>query len=136
MSARPLRSGELAEQAGVGPQTLRYYERRGLLPAPERSLGGHRRYPARAVATVRTIKAAQQLGFTLDEISRLLGPAGHGDAGLSAHAGAKLAEIDRRIADLTAHRQILAAAIEAGCDDLAVCAKQPACPLSAAGIAT
>ena len=66
MSTWPLRSGELAEVAGVNRQTLRYYERRGLLPQPERSLGGHRQYPPQAVTTLKAIKAAQQLGFTLD----------------------------------------------------------------------
>ncbi|WP_446214793.1 MerR family transcriptional regulator [Micromonospora sp. IBHARD004] len=60
-----LRSGAVAAAAGVHPQTLRYYERRGLLAAPDRSLGGHRRYPAEVVTVLRVIKAAQRLGFTL-----------------------------------------------------------------------
>ncbi|WP_281280939.1 MerR family DNA-binding transcriptional regulator [Actinocorallia herbida] len=57
-----LRSGELAAAAGVNAQTLRYYERRGLLAEPERTLGGHRLYPAAAVTVLRVIKAAQRLG--------------------------------------------------------------------------
>lgn len=60
-----LRSSQVAAAAGVNPQTLRYYERRGLLAEPERSLGGHRLYPAEAVTVLRVIKAAQRLGFTL-----------------------------------------------------------------------
>lgn len=59
-----LRTGELAEAAGVNTQTLRYYERRGLLAEPRRSLGGHRLYPEQAVTVLRVIKAAQRLGFT------------------------------------------------------------------------
>lgn len=67
-----LRSGQLADAAGVNPQTLRYYERRGLLAEPERTLGGHRLYPSEAVTVLRAIKAAQRLGFTLEEISDLV----------------------------------------------------------------
>ncbi|WP_244187727.1 MerR family transcriptional regulator [Streptomyces regalis] len=59
-----LRSGQVAEAAGVNVQTLRYYERRGLLAEPERSNGGHRLYGEDAVTALRVIKAAQRLGFT------------------------------------------------------------------------
>ena len=61
MSDRGLRTSELAERAGVNVQTLRYYERRGLLAEPDRSPGGHRLYPDDAVTTLRVIKAAQRL---------------------------------------------------------------------------
>lgn len=57
-----LRSGQVARAAGVNLQTLRYYERRGLLDAPDRTPGGHRVYPAEAVTVLRVIKAAQRLG--------------------------------------------------------------------------
>ena len=60
-----LRSGQVAAAAGVNIETLRYYERRGLLSEPDRSPGGHRMYDAEAVKTLRVIKAAQRLGFTL-----------------------------------------------------------------------
>ncbi|MCX4632946.1 MerR family transcriptional regulator [Streptomyces sp. NBC_01443] len=66
-----LRSGQVAEAAGVNIQTLRYYERRGLLAEPERSNGGHRLYGEDAVTALRVIKAAQRLGFTLDEVAEL-----------------------------------------------------------------
>ena len=56
-----LRTGELAAAAGVNIQTLRYYERRGLLAEPQRTLGGHRLYPEDAVTVLRVIKAAQRL---------------------------------------------------------------------------
>ncbi|MGW3897441.1 MerR family transcriptional regulator [Micromonospora profundi] len=126
-----LRSGQLADAAGVNPQTLRYYERRGLLAAPRRSPGGHRLYPAESVTRIRVIKTAQRLGFTLDEVTDLLGAGRrpHARTGLSARATAKLAEVERRLADLTAVRDSLLAAISAGCDDLVACAGSACCPL-------
>ena len=72
MSQRYLSSGELARKAGVNSETLRYYERRDLLPRPERTASGHRRYGPEAVALLRLIKRAQELGFTLAEIRELL----------------------------------------------------------------
>ena len=67
-----MRTSEVAAQAHVNTQTLRYYERRGLLPQPERTHSGYRTYTADAVRVVRFVKRAQQLGFTLDEIEELL----------------------------------------------------------------
>lgn len=67
-----LRIGEVARLAAVNIQTLRYYERRGILDKPERSRSGYRQYPVETVELVRTIKRAQKLGFSLDEIERLL----------------------------------------------------------------
>jgi DNA-binding transcriptional MerR regulator len=129
----PLRSGRLAEVAGVNPQTLRYYERRGLLPRPARSPGGHRLYPPESVTLLRMIKTAQRLGFTLDEVAELVdvGRHRHGrpDASLLARAGDKLVEIEARIADLQIIAADLRDGIAAGCDDLAACAASPACPL-------
>jgi DNA-binding transcriptional MerR regulator len=138
---RTLRPSEVAEAAGVNRQTLRYYERRGLLAEPLRSPGGHRLYPAAAVTTLQVIKAAQRLGFTLDEVAELvdLGRHRHGSrpgAGLQARAGAKLAEIDARIADLETIRSTLQTAVEVGCDDLAECATTANCPIPFGGIGT
>ena len=128
-----LRSGQVAEAAGVNQQTLRYYERRGLIEEPERTLGGHRVYPSRTVTVLRVIKAAQRLGFTLEEVAELLeaGEHHHGrtNAGLQAKAGAKLAEVEAKIADLTVIRDTLRTAVAAGCDDLIACADSPCCPL-------
>jgi DNA-binding transcriptional MerR regulator len=73
-----LRSGQVAAAAGVNVETLRYYERRGLLAEPGRSPGGHRMYPREAVTVLRVIKAAQRLGFTLDEVADLLDWGGTG----------------------------------------------------------
>ncbi|GHE98341.1 MerR family transcriptional regulator [Streptomyces griseoluteus] len=122
-----LRSGQVAEAAGVNVQTLRYYERRGLLAEPERSNGGHRLYGEEAVTALRVIKAAQRLGFTLLEAGRHRH--GRSVAGLQERAAAKRAEVDRKIADLATIRTALAAAVEAGCDDLTVCASSACCPI-------
>jgi MerR family mercuric resistance operon transcriptional regulator len=134
-----LRSGQVAEAAGVNLQTLRYYERRGLLAAPDRTLGGHRLYPAEAVTVLRVIKAAQRLGFSLQEVSELIdvGAHHHGSQphGLQARARQKLSEVEARIADLTIVRDTLRAAIDAGCDDLITCAEAEHCPLPFADLA-
>jgi MerR family transcriptional regulator, mercuric resistance operon regulatory protein len=131
-----LRTSQLAEAAGVNVQTLRYYERRGLLAEPERTLGGHRLYPAETVAALQTIKTAQRLGFSLDDVAELIEvgrrPRRGSGPGLRERTVAKLAEIEARIADLELIRETLRAAIAAGCDDLAACAGNEACPLNAA----
>src|SRR5437867_67173 len=67
-----MRISEAAGQAGVNVQTLRYYERRGLLPKPPRRSSGYREFPDDAVRVVRFIKRAQELGFSLDEVEELL----------------------------------------------------------------
>ena len=121
-------------------QTLRYYERRGLLAAPDRSLGGHRLYPPQAVTVLRVIKAAQRLGFTLDEVAGLLDAGkhrhGHRPApGLHARAQAKLAEVEGKIADLQVIAGTLRAAVDSGCDDLVTCAAISCCPIPFAALA-
>ena len=153
-----LRSGQVARAAGVNQQTLRYYERRGLLAEPDRTLGGHRMYPAEAVTVLRVIKAAQRLGFSLDEVAELLQAGRHrhqagpdagpreqaadpglreraADPGLRERATAKLAEVEAKIADLTVIAGTLRAALEAGCADLIECAGLPECPLPFADLA-
>lgn len=128
-----LRTGEVARAAGVNVQTLRYYERRGLLAEPVRTYGGHRAYPPEAVTTLHVIKAAQRLGFTLNEVAELLevGRHRHGRPrpGLQQQARAKLEEVDARIADLQTIRSALSEAIDAGCDDLGTCAQTECCPI-------
>ncbi|MFY1616944.1 MerR family transcriptional regulator [Micromonospora sp. WMMD736] len=140
MTGSRLRSGQLADAAGVNQQTLRYYERRGLLESPQRSPGGHRLYPAETVTLLRVIKTAQRLGFTLDEVGDLLDAGRHrhrgrSDADLQARAREKLVEIEQRLADLTFIRDTLRDAISAGCDDLVTCAASPRCPLPFAELA-
>lgn len=102
---------DVAKRAGVNPQTLRYYERRGILPAPERSPAGYRNYPEATVSVLRFIKRAQEMGFSLADVDKLLHLAG-GRAGSCAKARAvtadRLADLDRRIADLQRMRRCLA----------------------------
>lgn len=132
-----LRTGEVASAAGVNIQTLRYYERRGLLPEPGRSLGGHRGWSPEAVTLVRVIKAAQRLGFSLDEVAELLdaGAGARARPALRDRASTKLAEIDAKIADLMSMRSVLAEVVDAGCDDLADCSCHPDCPIPFSDIA-
>jgi DNA-binding transcriptional MerR regulator len=144
--AAALRSGQVAAAAGVNVQTLRYYERRGLLVEPDRSPGGHRLYPAETVTVLRVIKAAQRLGFTLEEVADLLEvgrrrhrPARRSharDAGLQARAHTKLTEVEERITDLLTIRDNLRAALDAGCADLIACAGNDCCPIPFESITT
>lgn len=124
-----LRSGELAAAAGVNVQTLRYYERRGLLSRPDRSLGGHRRYPEQALTVLRIIKAAQRLGFRLDELAPLLRAQPRGRTDLPARTADKLVEVDAKLAELTEVRDTLRAMLTAGCADLVGCSENPSCPM-------
>ena len=127
-----LRAGQVARAVGVNIETLRYYERRGIIPKPDRSLGGHRVYGDDTVTVLRVIKAAQRLGFSLDEVAELLDAGRHhhgAPAGLQSRTDAKLAEISERIADLEVIRDSLIAARDAGCDDLIQCADEECCPI-------
>jgi DNA-binding transcriptional MerR regulator len=133
-----VRAGELASAAGVNRETLRYYERRGLLARPDRSPGGHRLYPPEALTRLRVVKAAQRLGFTLDEVADLLraGRRRGRDQGLQVRAREKLEEVERRIADLSTIRDNLVATLAMGCDDLHECATQECCPVPFGDLAT
>jgi DNA-binding transcriptional MerR regulator len=133
-----LRINDVAQAAGVNRETVRYYERRGLLEQPDRSPGGHRLYDDRAVQTLRIIKASQRLGFTLAEVADLLevGRRRHRDSGLQARAQAKLVEVEARMADLATIRDNLVVALDAGCDDLHECATSDCCPLPFVEITT
>lgn len=105
-----LSSGELARRAGVNVQTLRYYERRGLLARPPRSPAGYRRYPASALRVLRFIKGAQALGFTLEEIEELLALRVDRNTTcreVRARAEAKLADIEAKLASLGQMRRAL-----------------------------
>jgi len=127
-----LRAGEVAERAGVNLQTLRYYERRGILSEPERSLGGHRLYDDDTVLVLQVVKAAQALGFSLDEIAELMDIGSHAHRRrprLADSARAKLVQVREKISALQQIEATLEQAIEAGCDDLAVCALEEDCPI-------
>lgn len=102
--------GQLARRGGVHLETIRYYERRGLLPKPPRSLSGHRTFSKAAVRRVRFIKRAQAIGFSLQEIRELLSLRATPEAqcvDVRTRAEAKLAEVEEKIRSLMAIRQAL-----------------------------
>lgn len=95
--------GQLARRAGVGVETIRFYEREGLVAAPARRASGYRQYPADVVRRVRFIRHAKDLGFTLREIHELLALRVDPDstcADVRARARAKIADVEGRIASL------------------------------------
>jgi MerR family mercuric resistance operon transcriptional regulator len=99
---------EAAAQAGVNVQTIRYYERRGLLPRPARRPSGYRELPDEAVRVVRFIKRAQDLGFSLDEVAELLRLRRSKDrAKAQAVATRRLKQIEQKLAELSAMRDAL-----------------------------
>jgi DNA-binding transcriptional MerR regulator len=107
-------AGELAAAAGVSTDTLRHYERKGVLPRPVRSANGYRRYPADALERVRMVRNALAVGFTLDELARLLAERDRGGAPcreVRAMASGKLADIEVQLKNLAAMRDDLKAAI-------------------------
>jgi MerR family transcriptional regulator, mercuric resistance operon regulatory protein len=94
--------GKLAAAEGVGVETVRFYQRRGLLARPERRNSGYREYSEADRWRLAFIRRARLLGFTLSEIGDLLGPAGALSSGDVARAAvAKIAAVDEQIRDLT-----------------------------------
>lgn len=101
MAEAPLTIGRLARAAGVNLETVRYYQRRRLLAEPSAKAGAFRVYPAEAAARIRFIKRAQDLGFSLREITGLLALQDGADrAAVRAIAGERLAQIRRKLDDL------------------------------------
>lgn len=118
--------GALAQAAGVHVETVRYYQRRGLLPQPPRQRGSYRRYPPDAAARLRFIRHAQKLGFTLDEVAELLQLADGSDrAAIRRVAAARVAQLRQRIADMQAMAGVLDGLIAACAHDGAA----PCCPI-------
>lgn len=119
MALRPeLTITQLARASGVKRETVRFYEQRGLLPAPPRSASGYRLYPTGAQKRVQFIKSAQTLGFTLEEIADLLTLRATPDCTckvIKSRAHEKIADIDRKISALAAMKAALAGIAEA-CD--------------------
>ncbi|MBW1962801.1 MAG: MerR family transcriptional regulator [Deltaproteobacteria bacterium] len=102
--------GQLAKQANVNLETIRYYERRGLIPEPPRNKSGYRLYSTDDLARTRFIKRTQALGFSLKEISELLSlrvEPGVTCAEVKARVEAKILDIESRIADLGQMRKAL-----------------------------
>ena len=111
-------TSELAKRGGVNLETIRYYERVGLLPKPPRSGAGYRQFSPESVRRVRFIKRAQELGFSLKEIKELLAlriAAGSTRAEVRKRAEAKIADIEGKVQHLRAMKKTLVRLVETCC---------------------
>lgn len=106
--------GTFAKAAGVNVETIRFYQRKGLLPEPDKPYGGIRRYDGSDVARVRFVKSAQRLGFSLDEIGELLSlEDGTRCKEASALAEHKLQDVREKLAELTRMESVLSELVHA-----------------------
>jgi MerR family transcriptional regulator, copper efflux regulator len=126
MQAKPLTIGHLAKEAGINLETVRYYERQGLVPKPPRSASGYRMFPADTARRLRFIRRAQELGFTLREIRELLSlrvSPRTTSAEIRERAKAKIADIQSKIKSLEAMKNTLRKLTNscAGCGPIAEC---------------
>jgi DNA-binding transcriptional MerR regulator len=121
-----MRIQKAADAAGVGPQTLRYYEQRGLLPRVGRRPSGYREYTEEQVRVVRFIRRAQELGFSLDDVGQLLKlrAARAPRQSVRTVAERQLRDLDARIADLQRMREALGTLVHA-----CACGLDPECPI-------
>ena len=111
MNSSSLTIGQVAKGAGVGVETVRFYEREGLVPAPKRRPSGYRQYPADTVRRIRFVQAAKDLGFTLKEIRELLSlrvAVGKSCVDVRDLAHQKLAAVDAKLVELQRVRTALA----------------------------
>lgn len=109
-----VRAGELARAAGVSTDTLRHYERKGVLNAPRRSANGYREYPPEALGRVQLVRRALSFGFTLEELAGVLRTRERGGAPcreVRALAADKLAEVESRLRELRTLRDELRAVL-------------------------
>ncbi len=110
-----LSAGELAKAVGVSTDTLRHYERKGVLPRPRRAANGYRQYPPAALERVLLVRRALAVGFNLDELARVLSVRDRGAAPckqVRALAAAKLAEVEERLTQLIELRDQLRATLK------------------------
>lgn len=110
-----MRIGELAKAAGVSPDTLRYYEREGLLPLADRTPSGYRDYGPEALADLQFIKKAQALGLNLSEVGKILEISSGGQAPcehVRSSVTGRLAEVEQRLKELRALRLTLRETLE------------------------
>jgi DNA-binding transcriptional MerR regulator len=126
--AKTRRIGALAVAAGVTVDTLRYYEREGLLPRAGRTAGGFRVYTPQIADRLQFIKQAQQLGLTLREIRQIVEPDGGRCSAVRDRLAERLADVDRRLRELTAFRRTLKKALEC-CDETLGRSRRAACPV-------
>src|SRR5216683_6933538 len=130
MESGELKIGEVATLSGVSLDTLRYYERRQLLPRPRRTPGGFRLFDSGTIEQVRFIKQAQELGFSLDEIGGLLATGGAKECRrVRDLLRAKLTELDKRLKAMRDFRQKLAAHLTACEDELKRHGEAASCPV-------
>lgn len=125
---KSLTIGHLAKQSGVNLETVRYYERRGLLPRPPRSAAGYRLFPTEAARRLKFIRRAQELGFSLTEIRELLSlrmSRTTTSAAIRARAEAKIADIEAKIRSLASMKKTLRKLTRV-CDG---CAPVAECPI-------
>ena len=132
MESRTFRIGEIASRTGVSVETLRYYEKRRLLPSPSRTQGGFRRYPNGTIQQVRFIKIAQSLGLTLDNVRHLVVTRESRDRSPACHdvrqlLTRRLEDIDARIRALRSFRRTLNEHLIA-CEQALVATTDPSCP--------
>jgi DNA-binding transcriptional MerR regulator len=127
-STRVRRIGDLAEAAGVTVDTLRYYEREGLLPRVDRTAGGFRLYSQETARRLQFIKQARDLGLTLREIRQLVDPENGRCVAMREVLAERLADVDRRLRDLTAFRRTLRKAL-ARCEETLDRSKDAPCPV-------
>jgi len=110
MSSPALTIGQVARQASVGVETIRFYEREGLVPAPPRRPSGYRQYAPDTVRRIRFIRRAKELGFTLSEIDDLLSLRVDPDttcADVRSIARAKIADVERKMSELGRIKDVL-----------------------------
>ncbi len=122
-TADSITSSELAKRSAVNLETIRYYERQGLLPKPPRSAAGYRLFSLAEVRRVRFIKRAQELGFSLKEIKELLAlrvTPGTTSADVRKRAEAKIADIEEKVQTLRAMQQALTRLTATCCGDGAI----------------
>jgi MerR family copper efflux transcriptional regulator len=113
-----LKIGQVAERAGVGVETVRFYERHGLVDEPPRTESGYRQYSEEAVARLRFIRRTKSLGFSLHEIRELISlrlDAATDVGEVRWRAQAKIGEIEEKVVDLQRMRQALERLVES-CD--------------------
>ena len=123
------RIGDLAETTGVTVDTLRYYEREGLLPRVERTAGGFRCYSEETAHRLEFIKQARELGLTLREIRQLIEPKNGRCSAVRQVLAERLADVERRLHDLTSFRKTLKVALER-CEETLDRSKNAPCPVA------
>lgn len=114
-SGKAMSAGELARRAGVSTDTLRHYERKGVVAPPPRGANGYRRYPEQALRRVQLIRRALGLGFTLDDLAGVLRERDRGGipcGRVRALAATKLKEVEARLRELMTLRNDLRAALQ------------------------